>query len=196
MSARSRGWTVPHDWAEVENGSGPALLHNMSAPPRTDVKCVQRAVHGRPVVFSLPHVLVAAGLLVPRIGPAYRFVQRIEKQARERWGGCVDRLLEEAARQGCLDDERLRSRAPLEGALIGWVPTCAEEAPEGLCEDLTLTIQVLERCVGSLYLGAREPERTWRRLFSGPVAFDDPRLETRPLAPTQPALAAERRDAR
>ena len=45
------------------------LLHNMSAPPRTEVRAEKRGIADRIVVFSLAYALIARGVLEAPEGP-------------------------------------------------------------------------------------------------------------------------------
>ena len=42
------------------------VVHNMSAPPRTEVRAEMRRVADRIVIFSLVHALIARGVLEVR----------------------------------------------------------------------------------------------------------------------------------
>ena len=173
-------------------GSVP-LLHNMSMMPRTTVDSRQQPVWGAaPTLLDLAATLVALGLLDEPADPAPDRPARLRAQARRRWRGSLTRLLDEAQRAGRLDRARLdgapRGGAP-EGVLIGWLPLgAADPATPQPCADLTLTIAMLERCVGNLYIGARAPQRRWDHLFTTTLCVDDPRL-----APTQVRAEARSR---
>jgi len=159
------------------------VLHNMSSPPRTTIPSVQRAVWGRATLFSLGHALACNGLLPRRAkarGPLLGS-EALHQRASARWKDDLTALLEEASSAGLLDLQRLAlpvgACAP-SGVLIGWQPPLTDEASETLvpCADIALTVAVLERRVGNLYLSSRTPDRSWQQLFAQPLAVDDPRF--------------------
>ncbi|MDE0578041.1 MAG: hypothetical protein OSB39_13925, partial [Opitutales bacterium] len=45
-----------------------------------------------------------------------------------------------------------------------------------LCDDLALTIGILSRAVGNLFLSSRPPDYTWDALLEVYFIFDDPRI--------------------
>jgi hypothetical protein len=195
----------------MRHAGRPGLLHNTFLGPQLRVRCVQRPVWGLPAAFSLPHALLANGLIPreaiphaqapPPAAAAGRKPPGTQEfldnacaprlWAESRWRRDVAALLDEAAAAGRLDPARLDpARAPSD-ALIGWQPTsaAARRGEFGLCTDLALTILVLERCAGALYLGARAPERSWERLFVPGLVVDDPRFVARPLPEVLPFRA-------
>ncbi|MFM8980222.1 MAG: hypothetical protein ACKOSS_07150 [Planctomycetia bacterium] len=168
-------------------------------PAFMEVKVDQRAVWGGATALSLPQALLALGL-IPReaaVGPAGAPApgtapgcrgRPLRRWAQARWGGSVEALLAEAAGAGRLDLAALDARHAPRGALIGWAPT-SEGARGGqfrLCTDLALTVLVLERQAGALYLGSRRPERSWERLFGTGLVVDDPRVRGASLAEVLP----------
>lgn len=193
MSAAAQ---APVDTAHAA-ARAPRHLHMGRTPPALEVKVVQRAVWGAATAVSLPQALLALGL-IPRAvaatpgqaprpagvpGPAGGQApagrgRPLRAWAEERWRGSVDALVAEAAAAGRLDPGALDACHAPRGVLVGWAPTSAA-ARRGefcLCTDLALTLLVLERQVGSLYLGSRAPDRSWERLFGPGLVVDDPRL--------------------
>ncbi len=60
--------------------------------------------------------------------------------------------------------------------LIGWrvgdiLPTAGI-----LCPDPQIVAGVQARCSGNLYLSRRNPDLSWERLLSAPIAFDEPAI--------------------
>ena len=43
-----------------------------------------------------------------------------------------------------------------------------------LCPDPQIVAGVQARCSGNLYLSRRDPDLSWERLLSAPIAFDEP----------------------
>lgn len=177
------------------------VLANMSMPPRTLVSVEKRPVWRRATVLSIELALVAAGLLELRTDRDGRpTTTGLQSEAMKRWGGDVERMLADAEAAGALDRERLRAERAPRGVIIGWRPSLSNR-DWALSTDLALTVLVLERRVGELYLGGRAPDRSWEHLFEGPFAVDDPRVEGRPLLEVLASLAPRqkrpaRRDSR
>jgi hypothetical protein len=112
---------------------------------------------------------------------------------------------------------------PLQGILVGWWQWAPELIAdyEGVkktvkrlpldklayCTDLALTLSILARCEGNLYLGHRTPSGSLTELAMRRLVFDDPRLENLtcvapeapshwPVAKPQAAAKAAERAAR
>jgi hypothetical protein len=172
----------------VTYGDGVPLLH-MGGAPSTVVASVQRAVWRLPTAFSLPHALLAAGLIpLEAVPPPAQPAPGLGSWAHWRWKGDVAALLDEAARAGRLDPARLDPACAPAGTLIGWRPSSAlaKGGAFGLCTDLALTILVLERHVGPFYFASRRPDRSWEHLFARGLVVDDPRFVGSPLAQVLP----------
>ena len=45
-----------------------------------------------------------------------------------------------------------------------------------LCPDPQIVVGVQARCSGNLYLSRRNPDLSWERLLSAPIAFDEPAI--------------------
>jgi hypothetical protein len=89
----------------------------------------------------------------------------------------------------CLDIDPL-TPPPLQGVLVGWrrlEPETDGKSHGGVtrnlllhetlyCTDLALTLSILARCEGGLYLGHRTPGGSLPELAMRRLAFDDPRF--------------------
>ena len=65
------------------------------------------------------------------------------------------------------------------GVLIGWIVTRTDSTPDAetpVCEDLALTLAILSRRIGNLYLGHRAPDWSIAHLLEIEFLVDDPRL--------------------
>ena len=163
-------------------------LHNMSAPSRTEVKSVQVPAGGQPVIFSMPHACLAAGLIEP-VGADLRDWQALARRCYEKWGmeNGTGSLLHGLAGSG-ITMERVDARAEnIRGALIGWaayhgddqtakLKEYLERRRAGFCDDLELTLAVLSRCVAGLFLPRRSPDYSARTLFLPPFCVCDRRF--------------------
>jgi hypothetical protein len=154
------------------------LLHNMSAPPRTEVRAEKRAIADRVVVFSLVYALTVRGFLEPderpEDPPKGRGVQAIS------WDCSSDRRRTIQARWPSPEDlfAAVGEPKPIKIAcdfLIGWrVGVSADDWH--FCPDPQIVAGVQARCSGNLYLSRRSPDLSWERLLSAPIAFDEPAL--------------------
>jgi hypothetical protein len=163
------------------------LLH-MGGPKSQPVTILATPVWQRPVTFSLGHALLANGLLPPPRKGDVGLSLRLSTRARRTFGGRMDRLLKAAERAGALDRQRLEAGTAPAGALIGWQPTdeSAVRREFDICDDLTLTLLVLERRVGDLYVASRIADRSWKHLFERALTVDDPRFSGVPLGEDLP----------
>lgn len=147
------------------------VLHNMSIPPRTTVTAVQRAVHGPPTLFSLGLCALANGVFgrVPATANWEEYLERALELSLRKWEHDPSRMLAE------LDDPSVPSP---QGSLIGWtvkLPTLSDDSCFQLCVDPALTIRVLSRRIGDLYISTREPRLEWEQLCSpGMFVLDHP----------------------
>jgi hypothetical protein len=156
------------------------VVHNMSAAPRTNARAEKRGIADRIVVFALAHALIARGVLeacdVPETllkGKEFGdFPQDssgdLRVTVRARWPSPVDLFA------------RIGEPKPLPVTtdfLIGWrVGVITEGNSWYLCPDPQIVAGVQARCSGNLYLSRREPDLSWERLLSAPIAFDEPAL--------------------
>jgi hypothetical protein len=157
------------------------LLHNMSAPPRTGVEAEKRGIADRIVVFSLAYALVVSGLLdgpeLPgKFSKKWEFLDfaqdsssdAVRAAIRARWPTPSDLLA------------RIGHPKPLPitaDFLIGWrVGTMPKSNSWYFSPDPQLAVGVQARCSGDLYLSRRNPDLSWERLLSAPIAFDEPGL--------------------
>jgi hypothetical protein len=163
------------------------LLH-MHGPRSKKLTLLPTPVWRRPVTFSLGHALLANDLLPPLPKGGKGLSLRLSTRARRVWKLNVPAMLTAAEEKGVLDRQRLeRGEAPA-GTLIGWHPKdeSAMRREFDICDDLTLTLLVLERRVGDLYISSRPPNRTWRHLFERALTVDDPRFTGVPLSEELP----------
>jgi hypothetical protein len=193
----------------------PVLLHNMSAPPRTQVNTVLPALcpkgGGRRVpLFSLPHALVLAGHLQPDKG---------DGSAGNNWitnGGLISPCLWTEASQvsprtvfrkwrsarSLMKFLRLKTVPPPPACLHFLIGNDMSRAVQSkyrssnvpsqrslvyrIVPDVPLTLAVLSRCCGGVLFGSREPDLEWSRLMDTALAFDDPVLRDLCFSPSQP----------
>jgi hypothetical protein len=148
-----------------------ALLHNMSAAPRTEARAEMRRIADRIVIFSLVHGLVARGFLDASGAPeklGKDFQQDnpcdLRETIRARWPS-PDDLFAQIGEPKPL---------PVEADfLIGWRVGVLTNGGH-FCPDPQIVAGVQARCSGNLYLSRRSPDLSWERLLSAPIAFDEP----------------------
>jgi hypothetical protein len=157
------------------------LLHNMSAPPRTEVRAEMRRIADRIVIFSLVHALIARGVLedpdAPEKVPMGKDIQDrprddsgdLRATIRTRWRS-PDDLFAQIGEPKPL---------PVEADfLIGWRVGIYADG-WSLCPDPQIVAGVQARCSGNLYLSRRNPDLSWERLLAAPIAFDEPSVSAR-----------------
>ena len=148
----------------------------MSVPSRTEVRAEKRGIADRIVVFSLVYALTVRGFLEPGERPE-KLPKEKEFQAvpwdspsdpcvtiRERWPSPGDLF----ARIG--DPKPIQITADF---LIGWRVGISTDGSY-FCPDPQIVAGVQARCSGDLYLSRRDPDLSWERLLSAPIAFDEP----------------------
>jgi hypothetical protein len=148
------------------------VVHNMSAPPRTEVRAEKCGI----VVFSLVYALTVRGFLKPGERPE-KLPKGKESQAvpwdcpsdpcvtiRERWPSPGDLF----ARIG--DPKPIQITSDF---LIGWRVGISAYGSY-FCPDPQIAAGVQARSSGDLYLSRRNPDLSWERLLSAPIAFDEP----------------------
>ena len=150
------------------------LLHNMSVPSRTGVRAEKRGIADRIVVFSLTYALTVRGVLEAPELPEGKEIQAIPWDCpsdlrgtiRARWpspGDLFTRIGEPKILQIAAD------------FLIGWRVGIITDANSWyVCPDPQIAAGVQARCSGDLYLSRRDPDLSWERLLSAPIAFDEP----------------------
>jgi hypothetical protein len=154
------------------------LLHNMSAPLRTGVEAEKRGIADRIVVFSLAYALTVSRLLnAPEsLGklPKERAIQVIAWDSSSGLRAAIRALWPSP---GDLFAQ-IGHPKPLQitaDFLIGWrIGTMPEPHRWHFCPDPQLVAGVQARCSGDLYLSRRNLDLRWERLFSAPIAFDEP----------------------
>ena len=152
------------------------LLHNMSAPPRTNVRAEKRGIADRIVVFSFTYALIVNRILeapeLPGKAPKEEELQDMTQDrssdlpamVRARWPS-PDELF-----------AQIGEPKPLPVAadfLIGWRVGIVAYGCY-YCPDPQIVAGVQARCSGDLYLSRRDPDLSWERLLSAPIAFDEP----------------------
>ncbi|MBC8245568.1 MAG: hypothetical protein H8E20_14375 [Verrucomicrobia bacterium] len=144
----------------------------MSVPPRTKVRIEVKAVHGVTVI-SLPRCLMLNGLILGN-----RPVTETKTLLGQ--GRSVAKRL---AKAGCTLDELEKAGNAVKGVYIGiWIPnsTKGEErtnlARRRVCADLPLSLMLLSRRIGNLYLSHRPPDFSPDHLLAGEWLWDDPRV--------------------
>ena len=152
------------------------LLHNMSVPSRTEVRVERRGIADRIVVFSLVYALTVRGVLEPGDRPEKlpkgNQLQPVPRDCfsdscvtiRERWpspGDLFARIGEPKIMQITAD------------FLIGWRVGILTDGFY-FCPDPQVVARVQARSSGELYLSRRNPDLSWERLLSAPIAFDEP----------------------
>jgi hypothetical protein len=145
------------------------LLHNMSCPPRTEVRAEMRRVADRIVIFSLVHALIARGVL-----------ESPEEPGKLPQNDCGDLRVTVCARWPSPNDlfsrTGLPKPLPVEADfLIGWRIGALTDSYY-FCPDPQIVGGVLARCSGNLYLARRNPDLSWERLLAAPIAFDEPAI--------------------
>jgi hypothetical protein len=150
----------------------------MSAPPRTEVRAEKRGIADRIVVFSLQYALIASGFLeapeIPeKLPKGKEFQDAVQDSSpdlrgivRARWpspGDLFNRIGE---------PKTLKIAADF---LIGWrVGIITESNSWYFCPNAQIVAGVQARSSGELYLSRRDPDLSWERLLSAPIAFDEP----------------------
>ena len=152
------------------------LLHNMSAPPRTEVRAEKRGIADRIVVFSLLYALTVRGSLEKRERPE-KLPEGREFEAIP-WGWLPGDRATIRARWPTPKDlfARIGDPKPIQitaDFLIGWRVGILTDGSY-FCPDPQLVAGVQARCSGNLYLSRRDPDLSWERLLSEAIAFDEP----------------------
>lgn len=154
------------------------VLHNMSAPPRTKIRIQLLPVYGITLI-SLPRCLILNGLISGK-----RPITET-KSLLGRSKSIATRL----ARVGCtLDDIETAGKA-VRGVFIGawihtppWGPNSLNQKRQAglihhpVCGNLPLSLALLSRRIGNLYLSRRPPDFSPTHLVEGEWLWDDPRL--------------------
>jgi hypothetical protein len=145
----------------------------MSAPPRTKIDIRQKPVSGRKSCFCLYWACCAAGLLKP--DTPKELLSMCQAPAGQRWGHNVRGFLDDLA---AFAASRLKTPPP-SCFLIGLGSkgvTLMLEEDSGICPDPVLTVHILSRLAGTLYIPTRTPNLEWDTLFGESFLVDDPCL--------------------
>lgn len=143
-------------------------------PIQTDVE----AVHGRTLIFSVPHACLAAGLLKARKGLSADW-QAVLELAFTQWQGDPQLFLSDAARMGITCESVNCRAASLSGAIIGWQSKRLDKGNKsqgvahGICADLEMTLAIVSRRVGDIFIAKRDPDYGWNALFGSPFECDE-----------------------
>jgi hypothetical protein len=156
------------------------VVHNMSAPPRTEVQAEKRGIADRIVVFSLVYALTVRGFLEKRERP-----EKLPKGKEFQEIPCdcsSDLQIAIQARWPSPGDlfAQIGEPKPIKitaDFLIGWRVGIMAEGSH-FCPDPQIVAGVQARCSGDLYLSRRDPDLSWERLLSAPIAFDEPAIST------------------
>ncbi len=172
-------------------GLGNGCIHNMSVPPRTQVLLEVRPVFGA-VLVSLAQCLRLKGVIDKR--QAYGLTACFDLAgAALRWAGrwSANSFWRKVEPLGCTPAAVEAAARDFGGARIGWAREVYPEVPNTLldfpahdrvCTDLCLTVAILSRRAGNLFLSAREPEYSPQQLFAWAFAADDPYLAARSIS--------------
>lgn len=155
----------------------PMLLHNMSVPPRTTVNYRTNPVY-KATLVSFRHWLLFSGFS--------GFMVPGDQELNQLFSGCSPESIRSwLAGQGVSLKSADQAVAELGGVLIGKSGTFtnyrkqrseSKQHLSHLCDDLALTIGILSRAVGNLFLSSRPPDYTWDALLEVYFIFDDPRI--------------------
>jgi hypothetical protein len=171
-------------------GFNTGYLHNAGAACRTQVVLEVRPVFGA-VTVSLAHCLRLKGVIDP--GLECRLVDYSGLVgAALRWAGdlTAPSFWHKLEPLGCSPEAVEASAREFGGARIGWAmrvypqaSTVSSFPADGrVCTDLCLTVAILSRRAGNLFLGYREPDYSWEQLFEWAFAADDPCLAARSIS--------------
>ena len=155
-------------WETFAGGESGGVLHNMSVPPRSEVRTELRSVHGVTAI-SLVRCLRINGHLGASKTP------RQSSRRLLAGGGPVWKRLEAL---GCSQQQIDAANHKFSGVLIGWLKGIPKPSPDPqpVCADLALTVAILTRRIGNLYLSHREPDWSLNHLLETEFLCDDPRL--------------------
>jgi hypothetical protein len=154
------------------------VLYNMSAPPRTKIRIQLQPVYGITVI-SLPRCLILNGLISGK-RPITETKSLLGRSK------CIATRL---ARVGCTLDDIETAGKTVRGVFIGaWIPIPpwgpnalyqkrqADLIHHPVCGNLPLSLSLLSRRIGNLYLSQRPPDFSPTHLVEGEWLWDDPRL--------------------
>ena len=172
-----RGTPTRYVAPDVFVGVHGSVLHNMSVPPRTTISYSTNPVFSSTMV-SFRHWLFFREYASGAFSGDGELVQLFGGRSKIK----IQNWLSE---QGVTLDAADEAAARLGGVLIGKggsvrsLPIQTEKVVQRwscLCDDLALTIGLLGRAVGNLFLSSRTPDYTWNALLGLYFIGDDPRL--------------------
>ena len=131
-------------------------------------------VHGQITALSLPHACLAAGLLkTPAKSQALNWRLLIE-MAEKQWEGSSERFLTDAKTVGVNKGSVDKQASKYHGVIIGWAgPSPYYNIALGVCPDIDITLAVLTRRVGDMFISSRRPDYSWERLFGSAFEVDE-----------------------
>lgn len=150
----------------LNSGAPVGVLHNMSVPPRTEVRIAVRAVHGVTAISLSRALWFNRGADSKRMIEAWRQASLVSAQSG-------------LTKMGCSSEQSEDANRAFGGVLIGWLVTRTGQSPDveaPVCEDLALTVAILSRRIGNLYLSHRAPDWSITHLLETEFLVDDSRL--------------------
>ena len=167
------------------------LLHAYFGSRRGDttrarIPSVILPVFGPTTVVSLRHACLAAGLFDDVRGDRRLNWGVLGELATEKWARSAQRFLADAARVGAGAEQADAALSGIKGAVIGRSEPVRKEdsgpdGPFGICPDLNLSLGVLARRVGGLFIASRPPAYDWGTLFDEVLHLDDDLVPAVPL---------------
>ena len=155
-------------WETFAGGESGGVLHNMSVPPRSEVRTELRSVHGVTAI-SMARCLWINDCIAAVESPAQS--ARLLLEGPEPVWKRLEAL-------GCSRQQIQAANHKFSGVLIGWLKGIPKPSPDPqpVCADLALTVAILTRRIGNLYLSHREPDWSLNHLLETEFLCDDPRL--------------------
>lgn len=156
---------------------------------RERLHTVLKPVHDRVTVISLGHACLATGLLDNLSEGSAVNWSVLRELVHKKWGGSVERFLQDAARIDAGIEHADACAAQFAGAVIGWPGMEPDTPPKrnkiGVCPDVNLSLAILSRRVGDIFIASHVPDYSWPVLFDSAFEFDDTVCDA-PLLSEQP----------
>ena len=169
------------------------VLHNMSAPPRTQVTLQGRVISSQAVVYSLTYALFITAVVGTFPGQGFlrdilhhsslldADVRRKWRHPREMFAQIGSPIFPVTPCDFVIGWKPLMDHFGVTHDPVPYDPARTEDPPPRyrgpkpeLCRDPRRCAGVLSRCARTLYLSRRDPDLTWETLLAAPVAFDEP----------------------
>lgn len=146
--------------------------------PKLPIDAEIKSVFGR-VVFSLPHACLAAGLIGKDLSNGQMLNGKLLAELScQKWDNSVERFFDDLKIIGLDRDRLFKRETAFRGALIGW--TFTFKSPDNValkiwrvCSELDLTILMLSKRVGDIFISSREPDLSWDSLFGSYFGIDE-----------------------